>query len=242
MIRSFAAVPLFALLALVGCSAPVESEEQTPQTTVEESELTTTAKSPVLPGSKLDKKLAADWWRWAMAIPAASHPLADLSDCSTNQSGKVWFLGGGFASGSYQRTCTIPHGRSIYFPVMNFSYNNYLEDPQKTDAELHELASFWGSALTEASAEIDGVAVPHMKKHHVHSDVFTFSWPNAPVFDPSALAGSTNMVTDGTYLHVGPLCRGKHTIHFKAKAVFTQEKFGFDDTFELDVTYRIIVD
>jgi hypothetical protein len=187
-------------------------------------------------------RLAADWWRWANSIPASTNPLAGGTDCSIGQDGHVWFLGGAFEPGTYERSCKVPNGRSLYFPIINAAYTNDGEDPPKTDAELHELASFWGSADTPLTAEMDGRAIPNLGDYHVHSDVFSYSWPDAPVFDPSASAGTTNAVTDGYYLLIPPLSRGEHTLHFRGSAVYTQEKFGFDYSFNLDVTYHLLVE
>src|SRR5262249_41130159 len=153
--------------------------------------------------------------------------LAGGNDCSVGQDGNVWFLGGAFQPGVYERSCRIPVGRALYFPIINADYDNYNEDPPKTDAELHELASLSGSALSPAAAEIDGGPIPNLADSHAQTDVFSYSWRDAPVFDPGASAGTTTAVTDGYSLLLPPLGPGAHTLHFRGSAVFTQEKFGF---------------
>ena len=44
----------------------------------------------------------AEWsarhWQWLYSLPIDEHPLFDNADCSTGQSGHVWFLGGTYAS------------------------------------------------------------------------------------------------------------------------------------------------
>ena len=35
------------------------------------------------------------------------------------QSGSVWFLAGIFGGGSATRTCAVPAGKALYFPVLN---------------------------------------------------------------------------------------------------------------------------
>lgn len=61
------------------------------------------------------------WWQWIDAQPLSANPLVDESgeDCARGQTGPVWFLAGS-PSGSYTRRCTIPAGKSLFFPVVNF--------------------------------------------------------------------------------------------------------------------------
>src|SRR5215470_17813372 len=40
------------------------------------------------------EELAAKFWQWEFSMPINASPVFDTGDCSTNQSGKVWFLGG----------------------------------------------------------------------------------------------------------------------------------------------------
>lgn len=186
-------------------------------------------------------QLSQEWWQWAYSMPKAGHPLAGGTDCSAGQAGSVWFLGGAFEPGTFTRSCTVPAGKALFFPIVNVAYNNLDEDPPKTDAELHQLASFYGSAATDMSAEIDGVAVTPISDYHVHSNVFSIWWPDAPVFDDTALGGETEAVTDGYYLMINPLPAGTHTVKFKGSLVFTTAVHGFDHTFALDVTYNLTV-
>jgi len=66
----------------------------------------------------------AKWWQWVYSIPLESNPqLAGMPpqpdvDCSQGQSGPVWFLAAGFG-GTAVRSCTVPTGVSIFFPVTN---------------------------------------------------------------------------------------------------------------------------
>jgi hypothetical protein len=186
-------------------------------------------------------ELSQKWWAWAYSIPAASHPLGVGTDCTAGQAGPVWFLGGAFESASVTRQCTVPKGKAIFFPIVNVGYSNIGEDPLKTDAELHELAAFYGSAATGMSAAIDGNAVSNIDDYHVHSGVFWFSYPDAPGPDDSLSAGSSTMVTDGYYLMTNPLPAGDHTIEFKGKLVFTEAIHGFDLTFDIDVKYELTI-
>src|SRR4051794_13222740 len=93
------------------------------------------------PQARVDGKTygewSARWWQWTFRLPANSsgahtHPLlADGAvDCRYGQVGKVWFLGGTYVSnpdpennkvyvGNANRSCRIPAGTTLFFPVLN---------------------------------------------------------------------------------------------------------------------------
>src|SRR6187549_430426 len=63
---------------------------------------------------------AADWWKWAVTQPEDRSPLLDETgeDCGQGQSGLTWYLAGSFDSVPVLRSCTIPSGRTLVFPVV----------------------------------------------------------------------------------------------------------------------------
>lgn len=69
---------------------------------------------------------SAKWWQWVFSIPAPNPQLAQGAlDCSVNQSGAVWFLAGSpTGSESFERSCTVPRGKSLFFPVLNGIFVN----------------------------------------------------------------------------------------------------------------------
>jgi hypothetical protein len=66
-------------------------------------------------------ELQGRWWTWAASEPEETSPVADDdgSECERNQPRDVWFLAGTFG-GHATRACTVPSGRPIAFPVVNF--------------------------------------------------------------------------------------------------------------------------
>lgn len=65
------------------------------------------------------------WWTWAWTQPPAVNPVLDTTGefCAQGQSGAVWFLAGTFVMPSLvTRTCTIPVGKALFFPVYNISW------------------------------------------------------------------------------------------------------------------------
>src|SRR5437660_12901041 len=61
----------------------------------------------------------AQWWRWAYSFPLAQFPPSQSGegDCSLGQSGPVWFLAGTVGQGPVTRSCTIPTGKALFFPI-----------------------------------------------------------------------------------------------------------------------------
>jgi len=88
---------------------------------------------------------AAAWQEWSLSIPASKHPLFNNGDCSTGQKGidgkmgPVFFLGGGYAgpSGAVKRTCTVPAGKALFFPIVNVEDTVLEEGCVKKTRERH---------------------------------------------------------------------------------------------------------
>lgn len=67
------------------------------------------------------RRLTASWWQWALSIPAATNPVADSNGryCMIGQRGPVWFLAGSVTGQPVVRTCNVPEGTPLFFPVVN---------------------------------------------------------------------------------------------------------------------------
>ena len=57
------------------------------------------------------------WWQWVFSLPATNSPILDTGDCSAGQSGPVWFLASTFGCTTTTRSCTIPAGVALFFPI-----------------------------------------------------------------------------------------------------------------------------
>lgn len=173
---------------------------------------------------------SARWWQWAFSLPMDHHPLLDTADCSAGQTGKVWFLGGSFAQATVVRTCTIPTGTALFFPVVN-TEASFLEGNGTTEQELRAVAAATMDTATNLSAQIDGRTIQALPDYRVQSPLFTIGpLPDNNLF--GVAAGTTSQsVSDGVYLMLAPLSVGAHTIHFQ----------GTIAGFSLDVTYNLTV-
>jgi hypothetical protein len=66
-------------------------------------------------------QLTAEWWQWALSIPTKVNPLLDTNggNCMIGQRGSMWFLAGTFGIDMVTRTCDVPEGKALFFPVIN---------------------------------------------------------------------------------------------------------------------------
>lgn len=65
-------------------------------------------------------QLQGSWWTWAASQLEADNPVSDTTgkNCAKGQPGGVWFLAGSFG-GRVTRTCTVPAGTPLVFPLVN---------------------------------------------------------------------------------------------------------------------------
>jgi hypothetical protein len=192
--------------------------------------------NPVLPPSahphgQSYSAWAAEWWQWALEQPTATNPLVDPTgaNCASGQQGRVWFLAGTIASGPVERSCTVPTGTTLVFPVVNAFT---CVDPGAPDPGVPALRSQLAHVrdATGLTATIDGAAVRNIAAYYEESDVFSLRLPADNILGaPAGLY--TPCVDAGYYLAVRPLKPGEHTIHFS----------GSLGALAVDVTYHITV-
>jgi hypothetical protein len=220
--RAFSVVGL-AVLLLVGAGTDV---------------LAATAKPRVLPprgrpfGASYEQ-WAARWWQWALSIPVDQNPLLDPTGehCAVGQSGRVWFLAGTFGGGPATRTCTVPAGKPLFFPIVNAVF--VATEPGETEEIAHEVLREHIDQIDVSTlvVEVNGVPIPNLGSYRAHSPTFPVVFPEDNVFGveggfyPIAAA-------DGYWIMLAPLPPGTHTLHFSGE---------LPNGTLLDVTYTLIV-
>lgn len=75
------------------------------------------------------REWSARWWDWVLSIPPSMNPNLDTTGafCTQGQSGHVWFLAETFG-GSATRTCAVPAGTMLFFPILNGVFGSGLGD------------------------------------------------------------------------------------------------------------------
>ena len=198
---------------------------------------------------------SAAWWQWTFSIPVGGHPLFDNGDCSVGQSGPVWFLGGKFCpsgqvcTGSATRSCSVPAGKALFFPILNVE-DSAPEEPAfgcgdslpplkgGTIAEMRQCVEGFLGGIHNLKADVDGKHIYNLKTDfRVRSVEFEVTWPGDNVLNaigegPFAVGTYSPVVDDEIYVMLPPLSPGSHTLHFQGT---------FSNGFTENITYNLVV-
>jgi hypothetical protein len=198
---------------------------------------------------------SARWWQWAFGIPAPINPMADTTggNCDVDQQGPVWFLAGWWGPPmDVNRTCTIPKGKSILFPIANYVWvQTSFDDPANTEADYRQCVSGISApdnplgcvgiaaVAGDLEATLDGIPVAFDYRTPIvraQSPLFTVQWPydNILGLDPANenCPKCREAVSDGFWVMLPPLRPGDHTLSFRA---------GDGTANWQNVTYHLIV-
>ena len=203
----------------------------------------TVAQIGTMPEGQTYGRWAAEWWQWVLGIPAAVNPLLDTTgeQCTQRQVDKVWFLAGALGSDPVERSCEVPTGKALFFPLINIFYGAFLNDPPETRTEEYVRAAVNCMEPAEISVWIDGFEVPQPTRFFTgasgsQSPLFNVQLGPGNLFELEEDAMSELVFSpsaeQGYYLFVRPLSRGTHTIRWTASAC------GFSQ----DITYHLTVE
>lgn len=194
------------------------------------------------PYGKTYGQWSAEWWKWAFSLPVDENPYFDEVGCqhgANGQTGPVWFLTGVVnVSGTAERTCPVPAGKALFFPLLNVECST-VEGNGTTEGALRNCTDFYMDLVTNLFCEIDGVPLKDLQSYRAASPLFNFGpLPDNNVLDyfgTDAPQGTISAsVANGFYLMLTPLRPGQHTIHFGGT-------FGDPINFTLDITYHLTV-
>ena len=188
------------------------------------------------------KELSAQWWQWAISIPSAANPLTDVSgaNCMVGQRGDVWFLAGNFTGGTVSRSCTVPQGVPLFFPIVNSVQVNTPficgQSGPLSVADMRKNTAFFIDGVSGVTATLDSAALTGIRR--IQSTPFVTALPVANIFvDPcggdSPAGVFSSSVSDGYYVKVDGLSVGTHTLQFTAAN--TEAGFNLNVTYTLDV-------
>ncbi|RBP48818.1 hypothetical protein [Arenicella xantha] len=178
------------------------------------------------------------WWQWTQTMPKEVSPISDATgeNCHQGQNGDVWFLAGGYGSSKVTRTCTIPEGKHIFFPVINMLYYPK-EKHSPSCASVKKGAALNNEELLSIRVELDQIKAINPAHYRLSSpgcfDLFGLLPEDvgAPEIFPSA--------SDGYWVMLKPLSKGKHSLKFSAQ--YGREKGAYSKMLQ-DIHYEIIVE
>jgi len=196
-------------------------------------------------------ELTAAWWQWVYSFPASQSPQTQQGavDCSVSQSGPIWFLAGSpTGTDVYVRSCTVPHQKALFFPVLNSSWVNepgenltVAEKRDILDGVISDLrpgifADFGlpGSRSCGLEVKIDG-------------EISTYTYPTvrvqSPPFAASKVAGHVDpeSISDGFWILLPPLSPGQHVLHIQGAFCDFESTEIHPYIGGVDITYNLTV-
>lgn len=150
------------------------------------------------------------WWQWAASFDRSSSPVADMTGefCASGQRGAVWFLAGTYGTARTVRACTVPSGKYLFFPLIN-----YLMFPRPhvvvSCTELEQDAKGYTDGVSNLVLQVDGREIQGLDVQRISSqgcfDLGKRQMPPDVIYPVAA---------DGYYAMLKPLARGRHSIEF----------------------------
>lgn len=147
------------------------------------------------------------WWQWALSFDDEDSPVADTDGrlCASGQSGPVWFLAGTYGTQRAVRSCRVPAGKTLFFPLINF-----IAFPPDDEREACGSLMLRAERLTDAPTalvlELNGRRFTNLETHRLPTRGCFLVAPD----DDAPAAGN------GYYVALGPLKRGRYTLNFGA--------------------------
>jgi len=138
---------------------------------------------------------------------------------------------------SAERTCTIPAGKAIFFPVIT-SGCDYASYPNvKSEPALVSCAQADDTRSINLQATVDGVNIKQLDKYRATSPLFSVTYPPHNLF--GSPAGQTQGISDGYWVFLQPRSSGKHELHFSG--LTPGNPTTGTTNFAVDVTYHLTV-
>jgi hypothetical protein len=140
-----------------------------------------------------------------------------------------------------ERTCTIPHGKALFIPIIN-SEMSPPEAPAATWNDLIGMVTGFIDSVQTVALTVDGrdVAVTDAFCVHttpVEADAPTYTMPAGGVLEMWGVApGTYPFYGEGYYVMLAPLSAGKHEIVLRGAAGGDGWSFATEVTYHLTVT------
>lgn len=150
------------------------------------------------------------WWEWAGSFESSESPIADQTGelCASKQTGDVWFLAGTYGTKRTVRTCTVPYGKYLFFPLINYVVTPAYDGSTSCMSAM-SLAARMTEQISNLILEVDGIR---------HQNLATYRQATIGCFDLGISAKPKIRIfpsaANGYYVMLKPLPRGTHTLNF----------------------------
>ncbi|MBK8257191.1 MAG: hypothetical protein IPK82_31525 [Polyangiaceae bacterium] len=200
---------------------------------------------------------ATGWMSWAFGQAWSNGPVQDTTGaaCANGQSGSIWYLAG-TTGGAATRSCTIPAGKTLVFPLINrwaiFRPEAY-PDADAIKKLQNDVDNFFRQShhkTCSLTLTIDGEEVGgdfdalYENQYVLVDDPFNlYVNPGDNIFTPFGVPSGTtggNMPAEaaGHYAVVSPLPAGDHVLELGGKTCQNKNEV----IFETHVTYNLHID
>src|SRR5215213_10050622 len=193
-------------------------------------------------------ELSVDWWKWALSKPVEANPQIGSykggPKCNgkpvSPTPGKTWFLAGSNTGEKVKRTCTMPVGTKLFFPVVNSVAFPFAEGETRHN-QRQLVKQFIREVVNDPdfsmSVTVDGKEVKSNRIVRALSPVFSVTLPKDNIFGIPA-GKYDDASSNGLWVTLQPLSKGKHKIHWEVNAHTGKKNFGFVSQ---DITYHLKV-
>jgi len=165
---------------------------------------------------------AGAFWQWILSIPADRNPNLDTTGefSGEGQTGPVWFLAGSFGD-SYERTCRVPAGKAIFFPVYTWIFGAGVYDCEPSvpgvECDVDSLRAAaaegtLGATDDQLTVFIDGELVENVRAYRAFTpEPFPLYLPEGNILGLPEGIYEPN-VADSFSIMLAPLSKGEHII------------------------------
>jgi hypothetical protein len=192
----------------------------------------------------------AAWWTLVFETPGKVNPLLDPSgaNCGQGQDPKssVWFLFGTLG-GAGDRTCTVPSGRALFFPLVNGEADNAgVPTAQlQTEAGLRTQAQTAYDAVLVSTLNVSLDGKPYANASLVAGGTpptkFSYTLPPGTdnFYTSTGVPGVTGTwdpaFSDGYWVMLAPLAPGTHELKFGGTSAAQPQNLVVAMTYHLTV-------
>ena len=158
---------------------------------------------------KTQEAWSREWWQWAGSFDRSVSPVADRTGaaCGSKQAGPVWFLAGTYGTRRTIRTCKVPRGKHLFFPLINYVVMPRYEDSLSCEAAMRTAAEMTDE-VSNLVLDIDGSLHLALDKHRQATRAcFNLAEKAEPRYEIFPTAAN------GYYVMLRPLPRGTHTLN-----------------------------
>lgn len=187
-------------------------------------------------GKRLNE-YANTWWQWTYTMPKEVSPVRDTTGryCHVGQQGDVWFLAGGYGTSKIKRTCEIPAGKHIFFPVINMVYWPRYEGSASCE-NVKKSAALNNDKLLSIEIELDSMKALNPAKTRIASEnCFNLLGLVPKEYNPRNIYPAA---TDGYWVMLKPLTKGTHILKFNA--MYNRDKGAYSKMAQ-DIEYELVV-